>query len=239
MSYHKVSGLELFLSKTTIAILPSLTIFLCSALGGMAKVNQTEPNTPINIVTKKNDKKTKTDQKNSSPESKVSKEKPVIIPKDTIDIDCVEMVNDPKKYLNKHVRFKTRFYAFTSLALDYKPAMRSSKDYLSILVLRPDCHTPLSELKLAVPMSKDNTTFNKMLGTLKDGDKIEIVGTQFSMALGDPWVDVIDLKRLEPPKVDKDDEESEVTDSDDLEKKKDIKPKDKDKLPPEYNGIKK
>ncbi len=201
--------------------------------------NTVKSKLPAYAVAKKAQTKVKPDTSDKKPEA--SKEKPVIIPKDTVDINCLDLVNDPKKYLDKHVRFKTRFYAFSSLALDYKPAMRSSKDYLSILVLRDDSHTPLSELKLAVPMSKDNTTFNKMLGTLKDGDKIEIVGTEFSMALGDPWVDVIDLKRLEPPKPDKDDEDD-VVDSDDLiEKKKNKEPNHKktDSLPPEINEKKK
>ena len=107
-----------------------------------------------------------------------------------------ELVSKPQEWVGKNVRFNANFFAFTSLALDYKPAYRSSKTHLSFLILRPNSHIPLSELKLAMMMPKEKDPENTLLSTLKDGDQLEIVGKVFSAALDDPWVEVFKLKKI-------------------------------------------
>jgi hypothetical protein len=107
-----------------------------------------------------------------------------------------ELVGKPHEFLGKNVKFTANFYAFSNLALDYKPAYKSSKTHLSLLVLRPGSHIPLSELKLAMMIPKDKDPETELLAKLKDGDQIEIVGKQFSAALDDPWIEVYRLKKL-------------------------------------------
>lgn len=117
-------------------------------------------------------------------------------PETFIDVTPEELVEKPQDYLNKNVRFTGKFFAFSSLALDYKPAFRSSKAYLSFLILRSHNHVPLSELKLALPMPKEKDPENTLISVLKDGDTIELSGKVFSTALGDPWVDVRHIKKI-------------------------------------------
>lgn len=107
-----------------------------------------------------------------------------------------DLVNKPNDYLNKNVKFLANFAGFSSLALDYKPALRSSKTHLSFLIFRPQSKVPLSELKLAMIMPKEKDPENALLATLKEGDQLELVGKVFSTALDDPWVEVFQLKRL-------------------------------------------
>ena len=42
----------------------------------------------------------------------------------------LEIVANPDKYLNKKVKFKASFDKFSTLGLDYKPAMRDSQKYI-------------------------------------------------------------------------------------------------------------
>ena len=60
------------------------------------------------------------------------------------------IVNVPKNYLNKTVTFNAKFDKFSTLGLDYKPALKSSEEYISFLVKREDTtfDIPLSEMKL-------------------------------------------------------------------------------------------
>lgn len=98
------------------------------------------------------------------------------------------VVNNPEKYLNKTITFTADFIAFTSLGLDYKPALRDAGKYIGILIKRDDVSDhviPLSEMKIFL----DRETAEKHVD-LDQGDKIKITGTVFSTALGDPWVDV-------------------------------------------------
>jgi hypothetical protein len=108
------------------------------------------------------------------------------------EVSPIDLVRQPGTYLNKNVRFKATFNSFASLGLDYKPALRDSKDYVSMLVLRPDVaptfKIPMSELKLFYPRKKSDAVVH-----LDAGDTIEITGTLFSQALGEPWVDVQEL----------------------------------------------
>lgn len=98
----------------------------------------------------------------------------------------LNIVNSPTLYLNKKVTMNAKFDKFSTLGLDYKPAFRSSNDYISFLIKRDDTqyNIPLSEMKIFL---KRNVA-EKFID-LKTNDEIKIVGTVFSDALGDAWVD--------------------------------------------------
>ncbi len=106
-------------------------------------------------------------------------------------VSPIDLLKSPDQYLNKTVQFTGTFNSFSSLGLDYPKAMRDSKDYVSLMILRPDVshhQIPLSELKLFYPRKKSES-----LITLNQGDKIQVRGKVFSKALSDPWVDVEDI----------------------------------------------
>ncbi len=127
-----------------------------------------------------------------------------------------ELVDAPQKYLHKNVKFCAPFHAYSSLALDYKPALRPSKTHLSFLILRPASKVPFSEIKLAMPIPKDKDPKNKLLQDLKDGDTIEVAGTVFATALDEPWIDVKQLVKTASapdPKKDKEKDSAKKDDS--------------------------
>jgi len=111
----------------------------------------------------------------------------------TVTAAPLNVVASPKTYLNKTVIMKAKFDKFSTLGLDYKPAFKSSEDYISFLIRRDDSthDIPLSEMKLFL---KRNTA-EKFID-LKTDDEIEIKGTVFSDALGDVWIDVSEIKIL-------------------------------------------
>ena len=80
-----------------------------------------------------------------------------------------------------------KFDKFSTLGLDYKPALRSSENYISFLIKRDDTtyDIPLSEMKLFLKRELAEKNIN-----LKTNDEIKITGTVFSDALGDAWIDV-------------------------------------------------
>ena len=102
-------------------------------------------------------------------------------------IQPIAIVNAPKTYLNKKVTMIAKFDKFSTLGLDYKPAFKSSEEYISFLIKRDDTkyNIPLSEMKLFLKRSVAEKNID-----LKTDDEIKIVGTVFSDALGDAWVDV-------------------------------------------------
>lgn len=108
-----------------------------------------------------------------------------------IYVKPLTIVNSPKTYLNKSVIMEAKFDKFSTLGLDYKPAFKSSEDYISFLIKRDDTSydIPLSEMKLFL---KRNTA-EKFID-LKTNDEIEIKGVVFSDALSDTWIDVSELK---------------------------------------------
>lgn len=111
-------------------------------------------------------------------------------------VSPIELVNKPSSYLGKNVKFDATFNKFSTLGLDYKPAMRSSKDYISFLVKRDDVSdhiVPLSELKIFIKRAAA-----EKLVDLESGDKIEVKGKVFSNALGDAWMDANEVKNLSP-----------------------------------------
>lgn len=100
----------------------------------------------------------------------------------------LDIVANPTKYLNKHVKIRAKFDKFSTLGLDYKPAFRSSDKYITFLIKRDDVvgHTvPLSEMKNFLERSIAEKYID-----LKPGDEIEYNGTVFSNVLGDVWIDV-------------------------------------------------
>ena len=109
----------------------------------------------------------------------------------SICVKPLTVVNSPAAYLNKSIIMNAKFDKFSTLGLDYKPAFKSSEEYISFLIKRDDTNfnIPLSEMKLFLK----RTTAEKFID-LKTNDEIEIKGTVFSDALGDTWVDVTELK---------------------------------------------
>lgn len=110
-------------------------------------------------------------------------------------VDTLDLLKQPTKYMNKKITFTGTFNRFADTALDYKKAFRDSRDYVSFFILRPDVTAntiPLAELKLFFPRKKSTEVMD-----LEGGDKIQIVGTQFSSALDEPWVDVEHIKILQ------------------------------------------
>lgn len=111
------------------------------------------------------------------------------------NVNSLEVVNNPDKYLNQKIKFKATFDKFSTLGLDYKPAFRDSQKYISFLVKRPDVtdHTiPMSEMKIFITRDEAEKFIE-----LDSGDIIEIYGKVFSNALTDTWVDVDKLVIIE------------------------------------------
>lgn len=105
-----------------------------------------------------------------------------------ITVNPLDVVARPNFYLNKNIKIKAKFDKFSTLGLDYKPAMRSSENYISFLIQRPDVtdhNIPLSELKIFLNRDEAEKHID-----LNSGDIIEFTGKVFSNALGDPWMDV-------------------------------------------------
>ena len=108
-----------------------------------------------------------------------------------IYVKPLTVVNSPATYLNKAIIMNAKFDKFSTLGLDYKPAFKSSDDYISFLIKRDDTsfNIPLSEMKLFIKRSEAEKFID-----LKTNDEIEIKGVVFSDALGDVWIDVNELK---------------------------------------------
>lgn len=103
-------------------------------------------------------------------------------------VNPLDLVARPNFYLNKYVKIRAKFDKFSTLGLDYKPAMRSSEKYISFLIQRPDIsdhNIPLSELKIFLERTKAEKFID-----LNSGDVVEFSGKVFSSALGDPWMEV-------------------------------------------------
>lgn len=108
------------------------------------------------------------------------------------------LLDNPKNFLEKKIKFRGKFSSFTTLALDYEPAMRKSKDYISLTIFRSNTKIPLSELKMAYPVKEAKE--DKEIRELEEGDLLEVYGKVFSSALDEPWVDIVSLKKLESAK---------------------------------------
>lgn len=115
------------------------------------------------------------------------------MPAATVQTESVKplaVVKNPKLYLDKTITMNARFAMFSTLGLDYKPAFRSSENYISFLIKRDDTtyDVPLSEMKLFIKREEAEKFID-----LKTNDEISITGKVFSDALGDTWIDVSKL----------------------------------------------
>lgn len=108
-----------------------------------------------------------------------------------IAVKPLALVYNPKVYLNKRVSITATFDKFSSLGLDYKPAFRSSEEYITFLIRRDDVSNdiPLSEMKNFIK----RTTAEKFID-IEAGDVVNYEGKVFSNALGDVWIDVDKFK---------------------------------------------
>lgn len=115
---------------------------------------------------------------------------PAAVQQNYIPVKPLSVVNSPKAYLNKSIVMNAKFDKFSTLGLDYKPAFKSSDDYISFLIQREDTahDIPLSEMKLFLKRDVAEKFID-----LKTNDEVEIKGVVFSDALGDAWVDVNQL----------------------------------------------
>jgi len=113
-------------------------------------------------------------------------------------INPIELLKDPAPYLNKNITFDGTFNRFTDTGLDYKKAFRDARDYVGMMIYRPDVNNhkiPLSELKMFFPRKKSDD-----VQELETGDTIRIKGSVFNTALGEPWVDVTEVKIIQKTK---------------------------------------
>ena len=103
-----------------------------------------------------------------------------------LNVKPLDVVNNPSTYMRKKICMTGKFSKFSTLGLDYKPAFRSSDNYISFLFYRDDIvgTIPLSELKMFISRKTAET-----LPDIKEGTPIKVVGTVFSNALGDAWFD--------------------------------------------------
>lgn len=105
-------------------------------------------------------------------------------------VQPLNVVANPKAYLDKTITMNAKFDKFSTLGLDYKPAFKSSDNYISFLIKRDDTtyDIPLSEMKLFLLREEAEKFID-----LKTNDEISITGKVFSDALGDAWIDVTKL----------------------------------------------
>jgi hypothetical protein len=104
-----------------------------------------------------------------------------------------DIVANPKAYKGKKVKFLGDFYSFSSLPLDYPPAMREAKNYIGIVLARPDHkQIPLVELKLAVKLDIFKNAEERL--SLEQGDTLRLSGRVFEVALGEPWLDITSIE---------------------------------------------
>ena len=107
-------------------------------------------------------------------------------------INSLDIVANPAKYLNKKVAIKGKFDKFSTLGLDYAPAMKSSEEFITFLIQRDDIkdhNIPLSEMKIFIKRAEAEKYID-----INAGDEIEFTGTVFSNALGDAWIDAETFK---------------------------------------------
>ena len=162
-------------------IIIAIAVILCvfgmssanlSAIGASAKNK-----TPISTAQK---------QTTSQPVQKAKTET-----KTYVDVDPLALVKNPDVYLNKRVKIIAQFDKFSSLGLDYKPALRTSDKYITFLIKRNDVKNdiPLSELKNFMKREVAEKHID-----LETNDVIEYSGLVFSDALGDAWLEVENFK---------------------------------------------
>ena len=117
-------------------------------------------------------------------------DQPAVAVQDVKTTPALSIVNSPKAYLGQTVTIDAKFDKFSTLGLDYKPAFKSSEEYISFLIKRDDTtfDIPLAEMKLFLKREEAEKYID-----LKTNDEIQITGIVFSDALGDAWIDVSNL----------------------------------------------
>ncbi len=106
-------------------------------------------------------------------------------------VELKELVAKPKDFLNKKLTIEGDFYSFSSLSLDYKKALRESKDFIGIILSRPDKKDiPLVELKISAPLE----LFKNEDISIDHGDKLRLNTKVYAVALGEPWLELKDLE---------------------------------------------
>jgi hypothetical protein len=129
-------------------------------------------------------------------------DKPVVTIKNQVegcktDEGLEQIVARPENLIGKEICFSGVFSAFSALALDYPPALRERKKYISLTLFRPKTKIPLGELKLA--MKIEDAQKHELLPKVTEGDTVRIKGKVFSAALGEPWVDVQQIQITKNP----------------------------------------
>ena len=118
------------------------------------------------------------------------------------NVGALDVVANPFRYLHRNIKIRGKFDKFSTLGLDYPPALRPSDKYISFLIQRPDIldhNIPLSELKIFINRNEAEKYIE-----LNSGDIIEFTGRVFSTALGDPWMDATNFTVISSkPKSDK------------------------------------
>lgn len=166
-----------------------IIIFLVTVMGFGVCASEYKNHSLLSAVTSAPPSKTKPVTAVEQQETK--SEKPNIILSGCTN--PISVVNNPNSYLNKKITVSARFDKFSTLGLDYKPAYKSSEDYISFLIMRSDTdkNIPLSEMKLFIKRASAEKFVD-----LKEGDRIKFTGTVFSTALGDPWIEVESFDKL-------------------------------------------
>jgi hypothetical protein len=114
--------------------------------------------------------------------------------KNTQTTKLKDLVAKPKDFLNKRINIEGEFHSFSSLSLDYPKALKSSKEYIGIILSRPDENEiPLVELKISVPVEM----FKSEDISIEHGDKLRLNTKVYAVALGEPWLEVKSLEILE------------------------------------------
>lgn len=117
--------------------------------------------------------------------------------KNTQTTKLKSLVATPKKFLNKKVNIEGEFHSFSSLSLDYPKAQKDSKEFIGIILSRPDeKEIPLVELKISVPLEM----FKEKNISIEHGDKLRLTSKVYAVALGEPWLEVKDFEILEKAK---------------------------------------
>ena len=114
-----------------------------------------------------------------------------------LNVKPIDVVNNPSEYMRKRICMTGKFSKFSTLGLDYKPAFRSSDKYISFLFFRDDVvgTIPLSELKMFISRAKA-----EKLPDINEGDTVKVIGTVFSNALGDAWLDAESIQLVNSKK---------------------------------------
>lgn len=202
-----------------------------AANSGKAQGSQAQAEKDKEKAGEKDKEKDKTSAEKAKEKAAAAKPEPVI--PDVVPVSTDQLVEKPHEFLNKNIRFTANFASFSNLALDYKPAMRSSKTNVSFLVYRPTTKVPYSEIKLAMPLPKETEPENHLLLSLKDGDEVEVTGKVFATALDEPWVDVLRLKKLHAVQDDKKVADAKEKDKDREKASGEVAPNEKGSVPKE------